>query len=348
MIHGGEVHSYSHIKYDFSVNINPLGVPEGVVAAVKNGLEKMECYPDQECRALRSALSMRLKVSEDEILCGNGASELILLMAEALRPGKTLLTAPSFLGYAHALNATGSEIQYFPLKAENGFKLTEDYLSYLNSDIELAILCSPSNPVGNTIDSGLLKDIAASCAEKGIYLLCDQCFAGFLADEDGCSAIHFIRDEGISRYLLVLDAFTKRYAMPGIRLGYAVSGNKWLLSRMKSLQTEWSVSSLAQVAGLAALRTPESYMIETLSLLGTERKFLSEELQGLGIKVYTGDANYIFFETEKQIFKPLFDRGILIRHCDNYVGLSDEHYRVAIKKHEDNEVLVSELKRIMY
>ena len=345
MLHGGEIYGENRIEHDFSVNINPLGPSDQVLSAIRESLHDIDKYPDMECMELRLELERTHGIGREKILCGNGASELIQLAVLSLNPKRALLTAPSFLGYEKALRAVGADIIWYYLDKEKGFSLSEEYLSLLERvSPDMAILCNPANPVGNRIDEWLLLETARLCGEKGIGLLLDECFRGLTADGDAKSMRYLV---GSNPYLMIVDAFTKRFAMPGIRLGYLFTSNEGWIKRMKALQSEWSVSLPAERAGTAALRTPDTYLAEAARTIRQERAFLAENLRKAGFRVYPGEANYILFETDKEIFRPLLKRGILIRHCGNYKGLNDNFYRTAVKSHEENRILIDELKGVL-
>ena len=160
-----------------------------------------------------------------------------------------------------------------------------------------------------------------------------------------------MRQEAIGNpYLFVLDAFTKRYACPGLRLGYLM-GDRERLTEIARLQPEWSVSALAQIAGTAALHAPVSYLEDARLLITTEREYLTKSLTDLGFIVYPGEANYMLFEATDavrcEIFSALLKEGFLIRRCANYKGLDERFYRIAIKKHEENLQLVTALRKIL-
>ena len=341
MLHGGETYQLN-IRYDFSVNTNPLGMPDGVRDALSLCAEDCERYPDRLCTELTEALAKAERVPAEQLLIGNGASELLVLAALACAPKRVLLTAPSFLGYRHAAQAADAEILWHPLRREENFSLTERILSDLEGDIDLAILCTPANPVGNRIDAALLQRVIDTCEARGIRLIVDECFLCFTEAE----AESVRKLAAAHKQLLVLDAFTKRHAIPGVRLGYAVCGDKDFLDDMRRRQPEWSVSSVAQRAGLAALQTPASYLSETRALLRKERGFLTKVLQDAHCRVFPGEANYIFFSSELPLFDRMLDAGILLRHCDNYEGLGADDYRMAIGTHEKNEVFAEALRKI--
>lgn len=349
MLHGGEIYNNIVVRYDFSVNINPLGIPENVLRSLQEKLSLLTQYPDQECRKLRLALEKRTGVPAQQILCGNGASELIEAAVRGLHAGRILLTAPSFSGYRHAAESHGSEILYHELRREENFALTERYLEDLAQKPDLAILCSPSNPIGDRIDPDLLCRIAETCESQGTWLMVDECFLGFLPDEDQRTMRRFLVPSASYQQfqrLLVLDAFTKRFAMPGIRLGYLMAANPEILEMIHAQQAEWSVSLPAQIAGLAALETGKEYIETARTLVASERAKMAAALEKFGCRVFPGEANYIFFSCEKELYEPLLQRGILIRRCDNYPGLEKGDYRAAVLRPEENQVLLGALAEI--
>ena len=328
MLHGGEARSGAEIEYDFSVNINPLGIPEGVTRRLKESLSRLTQYPDRECRELRAALAIYTGVPAEQILCGNGASELIEASVLALGARSILLTAPSFSGYRHAAEACGTEIRYHELKREEDFALTQRYLEDLAEGPDMAILCSPGNPVGNRIDPDLLMRIAQICGQQGTWLLVDECFIGFTQDEEKTTMRRLLAVPEFSGRLLVLDAFTKRFAMPGVRLGYLMASDPEVLDEIRARQPEWSVSVPAQIAGAA------------------ERGRMTAEMEKMGLRVCPGEANFIFFSSDTELFEPLLAAGVLIRRCDNYRGLGRGDYRAAIRLPEENDILLQAMKEI--
>ena len=112
LIHGGDVYSFQP-KADFSANINPLGVPGGVLAAVQACGKELANYPDPLCRALKKAVAEKEQVKEELLIFGNGAAELIFSLVWALRPKKAVLMAPGFAEYEQALTGAGCEISWY-------------------------------------------------------------------------------------------------------------------------------------------------------------------------------------------------------------------------------------------
>ena len=349
MLHGGEVYNDIKIEYDFSVNINPLGIPEPVLEALRDSLPLLTQYPDRDCSELRSAIAKNMGIPAQQILCGNGASELIEAAVRAISPRNILLTAPCFSGYRHAAEGFGAEICWHMLRREDDFALTERYLEDLARGPDMAILCSPANPIGNLIPPALLRQIVEICERRGTWLMVDECFLGFIPDEDRRTMRRLLvqaREQAPER-LLVLDALTKRYAMPGIRLGWLMAKDPSVLEKIKARQPEWSVSLPAQTAGIAALGIDSSYMERTRALVAAEREKMVAALKKFGFRVFPGEADFIFFSTEKELFEPLLSRGFLIRSCDNYVGLRKGDFRIAILLPEENARLLQAMEEII-
>ena len=150
-VHGGDVYR-NRVTLDFSANVNPFGTPEPVKAAIRAAAEDVSRYPDPYCTALREKLAARHGVLPEEILCGNGAAELIFSFVQAIRPKRALLPVPSFAEYETALRANGVEPVFYPLRRENGFAPTGDLLGAITEDTDVLLLCSPNNPTGQSIE----------------------------------------------------------------------------------------------------------------------------------------------------------------------------------------------------
>ena len=346
LIHGGDVYSarqkMKQEPLDFSANINPMGMPPGAVRAAADALQQCTQYPDPLCRELRAALAAYEGIPAEQIVCGNGAADLIFRIVAATHPRRALLLEPTFAEYEQALRAMDCSIAYFPLQESEGFVLPEAFLQQLTPEINLLFLCNPNNPTGRTVSPALLQEIWKRCEEAGILLVVDECFNEFLEHPEQNTLKGVLKTGANS---VILKAFTKSFAMPGLRLGYGLCGNGDLAERIFSCGQPWGVSIPAQAAGVAALQE-QGYLERMRRLIQTERRWLSENLARLGLCVFPSEANYILFRTETEI--PLRERmeqhSVLIRACGNYRGLDDRYYRVAVRGHGENERLIAALK----
>lgn len=325
---------------DFSANINPLGMPKRVREAVVRALEDAVHYPDPLCRKLKRALAESYGLPEEVFVCGNGGADLIYRLAYALRPRRALLTAPAFAEYEEALRQVNTECRFHRLRGD--LEVREDILEQMDASVDVMFLCNPNNPTGLLIDPDLLFRILGKAAECGILIVLDECFLDFTGQEER-SLISYIKE---TKHLLILKSFTKMYAMPGIRLGYGISGDRELLTRMEAAGQCWGVSVLAGAAGIAALEEKE-YKQKAVRMIKKERRYLKAELEAAGMQVWDGQADYLFFRAPgiRDLYERLLPHGILIRRCGNYRGLDETFYRVAVKAHEDNERLVKAMRK---
>ncbi len=345
-VHGGDIYNYKDYNQilDFSTNINPFGPSTGVIAAAEQALKEISRYPDNRCRDLVQELSHYLNLPQAYILCGNGAADLIFSLVLAEKPKKALITAPTFSEYEQALRTVGCEIQYAYLYTNRQFVLDEGFLSYLTPDLDILFLCSPNNPTGKKISKELLKKILKRCDEYQIRFVLDECFYEFLENPETATM-----QEETNRHpnLVVLRAFTKMHAMPGLRLGYLLCSDLTLLDRIQTVRQPWSVSTVAQTAGIAALQDAERVAM-VRRYITEERQRMEMELEAIGISYTPSDANYILLyrdeKKEESLSEQLLKQQILIRDCQNYAGLKKGYYRIAVKKKEENDRLLSVLR----
>lgn len=349
--HGGDIYS-QNIKMDFSANINPLGLPEGVKEALHSALSRCHRYPDSRCRSLVEELSLYHSLPKEWIICGNGGADLIFSLVFAQKPRRAVIPAPSFSEYSQALQAAGCRITYFDLLPEDAFSLDADrFCSFLkgtgNLEGGMVFLCNPNNPTGLTVNRDEVRRIGQVCREKRAILAVDECFCELTKEPEKISGTSWLAE---NPWLFILKAFTKSYAMAGLRLGYGLCSNTELLEKINQVRQPWSVSLLSQEAGKAALGERE-YRERTRRLIPIEREFLKEGLKRLGFQVWDSKANYLFFLDKErnggELYRLLKERGVLIRCCENYRGLTGQHYRICVKTREENQEFLEIIKTIL-
>ncbi len=328
--HGGDIYGLD-IKLDFSANLNPLGMPESVVKAASEAVTFSDKYPDPYCRELTKKLSEHEGMIAENIVCGNGADDLIYRIVHALKPRTAIIAKPTFSEYAKALGEVGCTVTELD---------TDDIPERPNDGADMLILCNPNNPTGKLIPTYTLETICRKCSHNGTVFLCDECFIELYENSENRTAKRFMNDN-----IIVLKAFTKTYAMAGLRLGYALFGSADLAAKVRSSGQFWSVSAVAQAAGIAALGELE-YVAHAQKIISEERKYLSDELVKIGFKVYPSDSNFILFRCEYPLYELLLNEGILIRNCVNYSGLGNGYFRVAVKLHNENEALIQTIEKV--
>ena len=337
--HGGDIYTHKGML-DFSANINPFGIPETVRKAAVDAIDECTAYPDPYCRLLRKKISRYEGVPEGWILCSNGAAELIYSFAYSLPKNKpVLIVSPTFGEYQTALSASGIQVEHFMLDEQNGFVLGDNIAKIDFSRYSALFICTPNNPTGITVRPELLIKLAAS----GVRLFCDMCFMDLTASPQLYDVPELLR-----KYpnIVALKAFTKSFAIPGLRLGYALCSDGKFLTAMSEKSPCWNVSIPAQKAGCAALDCKE-WLSGTVNDIGRERERVGSALHSMGIKVFPGEANFLLLYSEKDLFNSLLEKGILVRDCSNYQGLRKGYIRIAIRKAGENDRLLSAMQEVL-
>jgi len=339
-MHGGDLYG-KQITIDFSVNINPLGMSQDIKQTLHEMVDFCQTYPDIQHRQLKEQLSKYLHTESDKLLLGNGASELFMVIMHGIKPKKVVIPVPSFYGYEYAVKAVETEIHYYELKKENDFAIDERILTVLTEDVDCLFLANPNNPTGQCIPTDVLKEILLFCEKHDITVILDECFLDFCKVRNS-----MITELSDYPHLILVNAFTKSFAVPGVRLGFAICGDVVLKEKIQKQLPEWNLSVFAQGLG-KCLTGQEEYLKQARDLIEQERIYLTESIKTLGIKVYPSQANYVLLYSEVELYKPLLKYGILIRDAGNYKGLKKGFYRIAVKTRKENEILIRAIQEIM-
>ncbi len=334
--HGGDIYS-EPCKIDFSANINPFGMPQSVKKAACDGVEAAVSYPDISCRDLKKKLSEKIQMPKEYLIFGNGAAEVIFSVVHALKPAKTLVTAPGFAEYEHAVQVFGGAAESYLLEEKKEFQIGTAYLDRIGPDTDLVFLCNPNNPTGQLTEPELLEEILNRCRKYGTFVVLDECFNEFLDDPQRYTMLPKVREYD---NLMILKAFTKIYAMPGLRLGYGVCSNEALIEKMGEIVQPWNISVPAQFAGAAALEE-DAFVEQTRRWISEEKKWMRRQIEQMGMQVFGSKANYLFFKGPADLAQICKKQGMLIRDCSNYEGLQPGYYRAAVRRHEENEKLIA-------
>ena len=346
LVHGGDWAGYraqyGQDALDFSANVSPLGLPEGVAKAITAALATADRYPDPLCRTLRAKLAVHETVPAAHILCGNGAADLIFRLVWAAKPRTALLPAPTFAEYAAALETAGCTVRRHFLRENEDFAVTEAFISAVDEDTDMVFLCQPNNPTGQLTPLALVEALLHRCEACGALLVVDECFLDFLPESEALSAKKLLA----SPNLIILKAFTKLYGMAGVRLGYALCSDAALLDKMRAAGQPWAVSGLAQAAGLAALEET-AYADSVRTLIADQRPRLAAGLRTLGLRVVDGQANYLLFRAPADFGAKLRRHGAVVRGCGNYPGLDETWYRTAVRTQKENEQLLKIMREVL-
>lgn len=353
-MHGGDIYRNT-IEYDFSVNINPLGIPDKVRLAAIEGVSYIDKYPDIRCEKLKEAIGSYLGIDSKNILCSNGASELITVICNYVKSNNATLMAPCFLGYVNALKSSGKTItyvdsfDYMTCEVDNIANDDEYVDKIVATKPNIVFVANPNNPTGTILSIYFLQKLSKAAMENDFLLVIDECFIELT---DKAYTHSFIKKCLEYNNVIILRAFTKSFAIPGIRLGYMIA-NEGLVKEISKRLPEWNVSIIAQLAGEVAVNC-SSFLIESVKYITQQRQLLYDELKKIGMKVWKSEANYILFLYEKDLinndnslYKELLKRHILIRDCSNYDGLDKGYYRVAVKSKQENERLIENIEKVI-
>lgn len=333
--HGGNMYRYSPEERekltDFSANINPFGVSAVGIAACRDWERAIQHYPEPESRTATAAVAAFYDVPAEQVMLGNGATELLYLWFAEHKPPVLYVPAPTFSEYERAGIAAGAEIRYFsredfatlPLRVQAG---------------EAVCLCTPNNPTGELLSANELQRWATAAQAGQWHVLIDESFGDFVADFP--SAKPYLAG---NPYLHILQSLTKFWAVPGLRIG-ALFTTADTVQALRAKTDIWNVNVMASLYITAAL-TDRAYYERTRRFLQAEVKRVTALYRELpGWEVYPPTANFMLLRLPAprlaaEFTQALARRGFLIRNCDNYPGLTAAHIRVAIRSAEENDAL---------
>ena len=328
---------------DFSANINPLGPPDWLRPLIESRISDLIHYPDPDATELVEAIATLHRIPADQILVGNGATELLHLLPRALGCSSLLLPVPSYADYEEPARLSGLSIQQLPLSPDTGFVLDPIGLVPFLKPAQLVLLGQPNNPTGRTFDAEALRRIAVE--HPATLFVVDESFIGFT---DGSQSLQQNRPENI----LILTSLTKLYAIPGLRLGYLTGAAKHI-QQLKNYLPNWTVNSLAQAVGVRAVQDMD-YLQQTRSFVSGQRESLVALLSNLpGLTVYPGEANFLLLRLDhptldaQQLADQALQQGIALRVCGNFSGLDGRYFRVAVRTEAEQQRLVHLLQSML-
>lgn len=353
VVHGGNIEELSrnynldkNKLIDFSANINPLGMNEKLQEIIIQSLVEVEKYPDITYFNLKSSISEFEGVEREDLSLGNGAAEVIFNLVRAINPKKVLLPAPTFGEYEEAALSVNSEINYYYLKEEKNWIIDEKINNYINDDIDMVFICNPNNPTGTITSKDVIINIAKKAKATNTIVAIDESFLDFIREVENYSVTNLLEEYN---NIFIIKSMTKLFAIPGIRIGYGICKNRDILSKIESVSVPWNINILAEKVAIFSLKDKE-YIDRTISYIEEEKAYLFKELNKFNdIKVFESSVNFIMFKLEKEmdLKLELMKENIIIRSCDNYEGLSNKYYRVAVRKRDENKKLIEALEKVI-
>ena len=343
-----------HIKKEditsFSANVNPLGISPMLRDTLSKHVDAISTYPDRDYTKLRKSICDYTGAEFDNIIVGNGSTELISLFIQTTQPQKALILGPTYSEYEREIALQGGQTLYYPLKEEDLFQINvEDFCSRLNDSLDLLVLCNPNNPTSTAITRKDMRKILDRAMQFGISVMVDETYEEFT---DAGSKISSIPLTNNYNNLIVLRGISKFFAAPGLRLGYAVTGNPDLLKYINTKKNPWTINSLAEIAGCIMFSDKE-YIEKTRALITSERNRLYELMSTWEhVKVYPSCSNFLLVKilredvTSEMVFDHCIRKGLMIRDCSTFPFLDNSFIRCCVMSPEKNAELMEALKEL--
>lgn len=353
--HGGNVREISRIYgidenrlIDFSANINPLGYPQGMKDIAMRAFDSILHYPDTEAYDLITRLAAYHGMDRECFIAGSGSTELIYWIPVIFKPKRALVVTPAFSEYEKGLNLAGSQVMYFQADEERDFVIDMDNLyTRLADGFDVLYFCNPANPTGVLTPKEELFHLVARAERLGTIVIIDEAFIDFVEEASLKVAVTQFS------HVIILRSMTKFFGIPGLRVGYAIAGAA-VIERLKRNKLPWMINTLAQICACEALSN-SAFIHETRRYVETENTFLHRAINSIpGLKAFPGVANYLLVRIDSQrglssrdLRERLLREDILIRDCSNFQRMGNYCFRVAVKKHGDNQLLIDKLKKVM-
>ena len=335
----------------FGANVNPLGISPKMRATLIDKIDCITSYPDRDYAALRKCIADYAGTVPENVVVGNGSTELISLFIQLEHPKKAMIIGPTYSEYEREISLEGGTSLYYPLQEAADFLLDTDHLcDSLDASIDLLVICNPNNPTSTAITQDSMRQILDTCKQYDICVMVDETYVEFAPDVEAVSSVpltHYYNN------LVILRGISKFFASPGLRLGYAITGNADLIKRINTQKNPWTINSLAAVAG-ELMFTDADYIQQTRALISSERERCYQELAALPtVKVYKPTANFMLVKILKedvdadQLFDHAIRRGLMIRNCSTFPFLSNRFFRFCFMSPEKNTELLECLKELL-
>ena len=330
---------------DFSANISPIGSPKDTWDAIKS--VDLSIYPDPDCLEIRESISKhlsnsKLKIPIEKVFVGNGSNEIIHLTSRIILSKKStaLVMTPTYGEYEYAFRLSGANIIYFDANVTRDFRW--DFFEVVNliknKKPNVVIICNPNNPTGVYCKRNEIETLVKASIHSGSMVILDEAYLSFVANP--WNSLSMLKYSNI----ILVRSMSKNYANTALRLGYALASEDFV-SKLRALQPDWSVNSLAQKAGISALEDHE-YLTNARKVMFSARNYLKISLNELGLKTIPTDANFLLIRVDNanKWRSLLLAKGVVVRDCTSF-GLPN-YIRVGIRIMEDCKFLVKAITEV--
>ncbi len=341
-------------QYDtvlYNSNLNPMGVPESVKKALNDYTDYVMRYPDDYYPELKKTLASYAGCKENQLVLGSGSSDLLRIFISLLAPKKAMVLVPSFSEYEKVLDMFGCEIVYYELDEAKGYQFDiADFVGHLDSSIDLIILGNPNNPTSQIISRDDMETMSEVCKELDTFLLIDEMYIEFVDKYQEVTSVPLVASYD---NIAVLRSTSKFFAVPGLRLAYAILNNQEYMNILNITSAPNPISSITAAVCTDMLKD-KKYIKESSSQIYTERSLIVSAMStNKNIKLYKPSANFMLVQilkdgvTAGQVAEHCKLKGIVIRNCENIRGLSDKFIRFCFMKPNQNDLLVNTILELL-
>lgn len=335
----------------FSANVNPLGISPKLKLTLSEHIDAITSYPDRDYTQLRKHIAEYVHADFENIIVGNGSTELISIFIQIKHPKKALIVGPTYSEYEREITLGGGTTRYYRLEEENNFKLDIHKLEEdLTTDTDLLVICNPNNPTSTAIPRNEMRKILDICKQKGIFVMVDETYVEFAEN------VQEITSAPLTIYynnIIILRGISKFFAAPGLRLGYALCGNTDLLKEINQRKNPWTINSLAAIAG-EIMFSDEEYIRATRNLIARERARICEILSSCKhVQYYEPTANFILVKILKEdvtamdLFEAAIRKGLMIRDCSTFPFLNNKFIRFCFMEPSQNDALLNVILEVL-
>ena len=328
----------------FSANVNPLGISPLLRRTLTEHIDAITAYPDREYTSLRQCIAGYCGCEAEHVIVGNGSTELISLFIQIEHPKKAMIIGPTYSEYEREISLGGGTTLYYPLREDNDFHLNvADFTAHLNENIDLLVLCNPNNPTSTAITRKDMRLILDVCKQHDIFVMVDETYVEFAENMDEITAVPLTN---FYNNIIILRGTSKFFAAPGLRLGYAITGNPDLIKAINTRKNPWTINSLAVIAG-ELMFTDEEYIQQTKFLISSERARIYEIFKNHpDFKPYKPSGNFMLLKilrediTSADLFDKAIRKNMMIRDCSTFPFLDNKYIRFCFMMPEMNDKLI--------
>ncbi len=333
--HGSDTHQYSELRADFSSNISWIDYSSVILRIISQNIRELQRYPDVEYVEIIEALAQSYGLPSDHFLVTNGAVAGIYQTAQAFSGARSHLFFPEFAEYESALTLFQHEVTYSPIGQCSQLSGVDS-----GGEVKFVMLGNPNNPTGELISRSEICQFLSE--RKTTTVVVDESYMEFVEKSE--SVI-----EEVERYpnLIVIKSLTKRYSIPGLRLGYVIA-QPAMIDHLNQWTQPWSVNALASKVGVEMILFPEKFPLDWAMHRSETERFYNAFKMIPELEIFPSASHYFLMKLHKSTAQALknhlvSEHGLLIRDASNFRGLDDSFFRVATRSPEENDLLLSAL-----